>query len=154
MSSLHLSTSNYLMKQGNFTLHALQFLTVEMKREQGQWPENKSDYAQTFRDSVNILLSDFNKLEFNQQNDTLVVFYELKNPKKISWFFMEFERIEHYSDSSKVSFESDYREIKNRSKFKQNEGRISFYEANANNFSIIHEYKGGISRNKITTAQQ
>lgn len=154
MSSLHSVTSNYLMKQGNFSLHALQFLTVEMKREQGQWPESKLDYVQSFSDSVNILFSDFNKLEFEQKNDTLIVFYQLKDPKKISRFSIEFERIEQYNDSSKVRFESDYREIKNESKFKENEGRISFYELNANKYSIIHQYKRGISKNKITTAQQ
>lgn len=153
-SALKSAISDWSTKAGNTTLHGLQFLTIELKREAGQWPSSKMDYIQAFGDSVEILFSDFSVLDFKKLNDTLVVLYKLENPKKLSKFFMEFERIEQYSDTAKVKFVSNYGKGNIKGKYKPDEGKIYFYEANASNFSIIHEFKGGVSNNKITTAQQ
>ena len=144
--------SDFLRKPRNPTLLALQYLTIEIRREKGEWSENTTDYLQVFSDSVNVIFSEFKDLKFTLENDTLLIHYKLKNPRRVTNYDFEFVDSQLYTDAAKVKFEGEVKKMDNKNVFKSNEGRMSFFRVNTY-FYVIHEYKGGRSKNKITTTQ-
>ncbi|WP_018477123.1 hypothetical protein [Pontibacter roseus] len=152
-SGLSSNLSDSLKKAANPTLLALQFLTAELRKEKGVWAESVSDYRLTFSDSVEVVFSEFKEIHFKRQNDTLLIFYALEDPLRVTNYDIVFVDSRLYTDSAMVKFESEAISVDNQNRFKANEGKLSFFDE-SHHVSVIHEYQGGVSKNRISTVQQ
>ena len=104
--------SHVLKEAYNPSLLTLQYLTEDMKIENGVWPEAQSDYLHVFGDTASVILADFEVLNFNTSGDTLIVNYTLKEPRREKEPVVEFVSFQTSKDSSTIKFDHNVHRLR------------------------------------------
>lgn len=150
ISGIKHEVSTSIKHQLNPVLFALQVLTVEIKDQKGYWPENIHQYSDVYGDSVNILFSAFEQIEYIPGNDSLSIFYTLKNDIDDNIFNIEFVDPKLDTDTAQTTFSGNIDLTKANENFNLFEGKMSFYEQGELSY-VIHEFQSGVAQYQITS---